>query len=259
MFKVVNNPGPMITDVRPVMYKFNVQAMSSDKLPLIVPGFFTIGPSKDGQGLLKYATFVSARHMRWNHVQELVRDVIKSKIRVAAALKTMDEINRDAKKFTWKVLAEVELELDQFGLQVYNASVKKVKKVPWYNVRHGWRRPLKPMFSKLRLGWRGPLKLMVSKLRLRWRRPLKLMFSKLRLGWKPPLKLIFSKLRLKGKSVKKRIKCGFHVVIKADLRHSPLQLVQSEQELQYLSIEHRQDILHHQKTRTLIPLIFIAS
>ncbi|KAK1366708.1 hypothetical protein POM88_042269 [Heracleum sosnowskyi] len=134
MFKIVS-PMPMITDISPVEYTFNVQAMSSDKLPFIVPGFFAIGPRNDDQGLWKYATFVSARHMHCNQVEELVMHVIKSEIRAAAALKTMKEINRGAQKFKRKVFAEVELQLDQFGLQVYDTNFKQLKEVPWYNVR----------------------------------------------------------------------------------------------------------------------------
>lgn len=78
----------------------------------IVPGFFNIGPRKDEPGLLKYARFMSARHMRCNHVKELVRDVIESEIRVAAALMTMKEINNGIKQFKQQVFVEVQLELD---------------------------------------------------------------------------------------------------------------------------------------------------
>ncbi|KAL8096047.1 hypothetical protein AgCh_037128 [Apium graveolens] len=150
VFKVVVSPMPIIIDISPVMYTFDVEAKSSDEVPFIVPGFFIIGPCNDEQGLIKYATFVSARRMRFKHVKKLVKDVIESEVRGAAKLKTMDEINSGLKKFKRQVLAKVEIKLDKFGLQVYNAYFKQLKEeVPWYNVRLGLRRPLKLPFSKL--------------------------------------------------------------------------------------------------------------
>lgn len=104
--------------------------MSSEKLSFFVPGFFTIGPCNDEHGLLKYARFVSARHMHCDHVKELVMDLIKSEIRVVAALMTMEEILSDTKLFKQQVFVEVQLELDQFGLRVYNVNVKQLAEVP---------------------------------------------------------------------------------------------------------------------------------
>lgn len=99
--------------------------------------------------MLKYAKFVSIRHIRCNHVEELVMDVIKSEIRVIVALNTKKEIKRGAKNFKKQVLEKVQLKLDQFDLQIYNANVKQLKEVPWYRAKLGWRRPIKLLLPKL--------------------------------------------------------------------------------------------------------------
>lgn len=98
MFKIAS-PGPIIFDISHVHYMFKVHDMSSDKLHFIVPNFFDIGPCKDKKVMLKYVTFMYARHMRCNHVNDLVKDVIKREIRVAAASMTMEEINSSVKLF----------------------------------------------------------------------------------------------------------------------------------------------------------------
>lgn len=62
---------------------------------------------------------------------------------------TMEEINSGIKQFKQQVFVEEQLELEQFGLQVYNANVKQLVEVPWYGDRLRWRRPIKLMLSKL--------------------------------------------------------------------------------------------------------------
>jgi flotillin len=56
-------PGQQCTrfDITPVNYTFEVQAMSAEKLPFILPAVFTIGPrSDDGECLLRYARLMSS-------------------------------------------------------------------------------------------------------------------------------------------------------------------------------------------------------
>ncbi|RZC47489.1 hypothetical protein C5167_040444 [Papaver somniferum] len=54
-------------DISPVNYTFEVQAMSSEKLPFLLPAVFTIGPKiDDHDSLLKYAKLLSS-HERHAH------------------------------------------------------------------------------------------------------------------------------------------------------------------------------------------------
>lgn len=122
-------PGQSCTvfDVSPVNYTFDVQAMSAEKLPFVLPAVFTVGPRlEDEQSLKKYAKLMSNHDKNSNHVKELVQGVIEGETRVLAASMTMDQIFKGTKEFKKEVFDKVQLELNQFGLLIYNANVKQL-------------------------------------------------------------------------------------------------------------------------------------
>ncbi|TKY74764.1 Flotillin protein 1 [Spatholobus suberectus] len=126
-------PGQSYTvfDLSPVNYTFEVQAMSAEKLPFVLPAVFTIGPRVDDEhSLLKYAKLLSSHDKLSNHVKELVQGIIEGETRVLAASMTMEEIFRGTKSFKQEVFEKVQLELNQFGLLIYNANVKQLVDVP---------------------------------------------------------------------------------------------------------------------------------
>nr|CAB3494393.1 unnamed protein product [Digitaria exilis] len=126
-------PGQRCTrfDISPVNYTFEVQAMSAEKLPFILPAVFTIGPRADDEEcLLRYAKLISPHDKLSHHVNELVKGVIEGETRVLAASMTMEEIFRGTKSFKQAVFENVQLELNQFGLIIYNANVKQLVDVP---------------------------------------------------------------------------------------------------------------------------------
>ncbi|EER94063.1 flotillin-like protein 1 [Sorghum bicolor] len=126
-------PGQRCTrfDISPVNYTFEVQAMSAEKLPFILPAVFTIGPrADDDECLLRYAKLISPHDKLSHHVNELVKGVIEGETRVLAASMTMEEIFRGTKSFKQAVFENVQLELNQFGLIIYNANVKQLVDVP---------------------------------------------------------------------------------------------------------------------------------
>ncbi|KAF2562669.1 hypothetical protein F2Q70_00018706 [Brassica cretica] len=120
-----------VFDVSPVNYTFQVQAMSAEKLPFVLPAVFTIGPRVDDpEALILYARLISPHANGSNHVHELVEGVIEGETRVLAASMTMEEIFKGTKDFKKEVFDKVQLELDQFGLIIYNANVKQLVDVP---------------------------------------------------------------------------------------------------------------------------------
>ncbi|GMH12465.1 hypothetical protein Nepgr_014306 [Nepenthes gracilis] len=126
-------PGQRCTkfDLSPVNYTFEVQAMSAEKLPFILPAVFTIGPRTDDLfSLQKYAKLISPHDKLSAHVKELVQGVIEGETRVLAASMTMEDIFRGAKDFKQEVFGKVQLELDQFGLVIYNANIKQLVDIP---------------------------------------------------------------------------------------------------------------------------------
>lgn len=120
-----------VFDISPVNYTFEVQAMSAEKLPFILPAVFTIGPRSDhDESLHKYAKLISPHDKLSHHVNELVKGIIEGETRVLAASMTMEEIFRGTKEFKQEVFEKVQLELNQFGLWIYNANVKQLVDVP---------------------------------------------------------------------------------------------------------------------------------
>ncbi|KAL4650792.1 hypothetical protein ACB092_01G113800 [Castanea dentata] len=122
-------PGQSFTvfDVSPVNYTFEVQALSAEKLPFLLPAVFTIGPRMDDEpSLLKYAKLISPHDKLSHHVKELVQGIIEGETRVLAASITMEEIFKGTKEFKQEVFEKVQLELNQFKLLIYNANVKQL-------------------------------------------------------------------------------------------------------------------------------------
>lgn len=117
----------VVFDISPVNYSFDVQAMSAEKLPFVLPAVFTIGPRKDDMEALKrFAKLLTCHDKLSNHVKELVQGVIEGETRVLAASMTMEKIFKGTKEFKQEVFGKVQLELDQFGLLIYNANVKQL-------------------------------------------------------------------------------------------------------------------------------------
>ncbi|OIT07817.1 flotillin-like protein 2 [Nicotiana attenuata] len=111
-----------VIDVTPVNYTFEVNAMSAEKLPFLLPAVFTIGPCvNDPEGLVKYAKLLS-HHQRDSHdVKDLVQGVIEGETRVLAASMTMEEIFKGTKDFKKEVFDKVQL-----CLLIYNANIKQL-------------------------------------------------------------------------------------------------------------------------------------
>ncbi|MCL7024352.1 hypothetical protein MKW94_011845 [Papaver nudicaule] len=114
-------------DVSPVNYTFEVQAMSSEKLPFLLPAVFTIGPRiDDHESLLKYAKLLSCHERHSHEVKDLVQGIIEGETRVLAASMTMEDVFKGTKDFKKEVFDKVQLELNQFGLWIYNANIKQL-------------------------------------------------------------------------------------------------------------------------------------
>ena len=107
-------PGQSCTllNLSPVNYTFEVQAMSAEKLPFILPAVFTVGPNTNEQEcLLKYARLLSAHKQTSNHVNDLVLGVIEGETRVLTASMTMEQIFKGTKELKKQVIFDkVQLE-----------------------------------------------------------------------------------------------------------------------------------------------------
>jgi len=123
-------------DMRPNNYTFNLQAMSSQKMEFVLPGVFTIGPKDDFESLIKYSRYLLDDDQSENkikgksHIDSLVEGIIEGETRVLAAQMTIDEIFSDRATFKSKIIKNVQEELDQFGLLIFNANIKELQDTP---------------------------------------------------------------------------------------------------------------------------------
>ena len=96
-------------DVSLVTYSFRVEAKSSDSLPFITKASFKIFPS------INYK-------VAFNDLER----IIKGEICIVAASMTMNEIFKNSKVFKVNILDKVQLQLNQFGLMIYDAIFEQV-------------------------------------------------------------------------------------------------------------------------------------
>jgi len=101
--------------------------MTAEKLEFNLPAVFTIGPKDDQSSLERYAKLLAANDKNSDHVKELVRGIIEGETRVIAAAMTMEEIFQERRGFKDQVIKNVQAELGQFGLFIYNANVKQLQ------------------------------------------------------------------------------------------------------------------------------------
>ncbi|KAL7943659.1 hypothetical protein V8C42DRAFT_328115 [Trichoderma barbatum] len=151
--------------VQPHDYAMDLQAMTKEKLQFSLPVVFTVGPdvnqrganikggitadtaSHDGEvndetvdhredsgdALVKYAMLlgsgsrdVTGRH----HVENIVKGIIEGETRVLVSGMTMEEIFTEREVFKRRIFRNIQSELQQFGLKIYNSNVKELKDAP---------------------------------------------------------------------------------------------------------------------------------
>ncbi|KAL4918143.1 hypothetical protein BDW62DRAFT_181911 [Aspergillus aurantiobrunneus] len=129
--------------VMPFDFSLSLQAMTIEKLQFSLPAVFTIGPEDELLSLRKYALLLSGNSGNQpapkeigsslnsptakNHVQDIVKGIIEGETRVIVSSMTMEEIFKERQVFKTKVIANVQHELAQFGLKIYNANVKELQ------------------------------------------------------------------------------------------------------------------------------------
>jgi len=129
--------------ISPFDFEIALQAMTIEKLQFSLPAVFTIGPDDNPAALRKYAMLLTgnadgtpapsrktATATGRNHVQDIVKGIIEGETRVIVSGMTMEEIFKERQIFKTKIIENVQSELDQFGLKIYNANVKELQDTP---------------------------------------------------------------------------------------------------------------------------------
>ncbi|KAL8828975.1 MAG: hypothetical protein Q9191_002279 [Dirinaria sp. TL-2023a] len=123
--------------ISPFDFEITLQAMTIEKLQFSLPAVFTIGPDDHIEALCKYAKILTGKVANAqkheatatgrNHVQDIVKGIIEGETRVIVSGMTMEEIFKERQVFKTKVIENVQSELNQFGLRIYNANVKELQ------------------------------------------------------------------------------------------------------------------------------------
>ncbi|KAK3951339.1 hypothetical protein QBC32DRAFT_215164 [Pseudoneurospora amorphoporcata] len=156
--------------VQPHDYAMSLQAMTKEKLQFLLPVVFTVGPDVNqrganirhdhepgkpsdeedgatavsdsvirredrGDALMKFAMLLadSGRDKGPNNhdfLEGIVKGIIEGEVRVLVSAMTMEEIFTEREVFKRRIFRNIQSELDQFGLKIYNANVKELKDAP---------------------------------------------------------------------------------------------------------------------------------
>lgn len=128
--------------ITPFDFSMSLHAMTKEKLKFSLPAVFTIGPRDNIPDLEKYAVLLtgdsdgaipnsgSTVSTGRNHVQDIVKGVIEGETRSIVSTMTMEELFSERQMFKNHVIKNVQSELDQFGLCIYNANVKELQDMP---------------------------------------------------------------------------------------------------------------------------------
>ncbi|MCJ1474113.1 hypothetical protein MMC13_002771 [Lambiella insularis] len=129
--------------ISPFDFEISLQAMTIEKLQFSLPAVFTIGPDDNPAALKKYAMLLTGNadgtaaggsrtptQTGRAHVQTIVKGIIEGETRVIVSGMTMEEIFKERQMFKTKIIENVQTELDQFGLKIYNANVKELQDTP---------------------------------------------------------------------------------------------------------------------------------
>ncbi|KAH8684432.1 putative Flotillin-like protein 1 [Tricladium varicosporioides] len=140
--------------IQPHDYSMNLQAMTREKLQFLLPVVFTVGPNvtkesnapnphhdpehpeaDHGDSLLQYAMLLAEGEAkkgvsRSQHIENIVKGIIEGETRVLVSSMTMEEIFQEREEFKRRIFRNIQSELGQFGLKIYNANVKELRDAP---------------------------------------------------------------------------------------------------------------------------------
>jgi len=145
--------------IQPHDYSMNLQAMTREKLQFLLPVVFTVGPDVNqrgttsrqaprdtggvensaedhGDALMKYAMLLADAEReakgasKGQHIENIVKGIIEGETRVLVSSMTMEEIFTEREEFKRRIFRNIQGELDQFGLKIYNANVKELRDAP---------------------------------------------------------------------------------------------------------------------------------
>lgn len=112
--------------LEPATYHCTIdEAMSNERITFGMPTVFTIGPEDDIEQIKKYAKFLHTTST--DDLKSKIIGIIQGETRVAAGKVRLDDLFNDRNEFKQIIVKNIDSELSQFGLKVYNANIGELK------------------------------------------------------------------------------------------------------------------------------------
>ena len=112
-------------NMSPASYKFSVNAMSKEKMEFNFPAVFTIGPKNSQDSLTNFSRYLL--NQEEEEVNNLIRGIIEGETRTMSANLAIEEIFTGRTEFKKDIVENVQKQLDQYGLEIYNANIEELK------------------------------------------------------------------------------------------------------------------------------------
>ena len=144
--------------VQPHNYAMNLQAMTKEKLQFLLPVVFTVGPYVPATGnqhvpashydegsntepidpadaLMKYAVLLAEnadgkRAATDGFLEQKIKSIVEGEVRVLVSSMTIEEIFTERELFKRRIHKNIQTELNQFGLLIYNSNLKELRDAP---------------------------------------------------------------------------------------------------------------------------------
>lgn len=110
-------------DMEPKNFKFKLNADSNDKDTFTFEGTFTIGPKNDVIELEKYVLINDDNLI----IEQIVNRILDDKIKTLAINNNKCSILRNRYKFKDAIIQCAQIELDKFGLMIYNGNIDNLE------------------------------------------------------------------------------------------------------------------------------------
>lgn len=113
-------------NIEPITYHFTIEeAMSSEKISFNMPTVFTVGPKDDIDALKIYAKLLQAATP--DGVKSKIQNIIHGETRLEAGKMSLGDLFNNREKFKELIVGNINKELSQFGLHVYNANLEELR------------------------------------------------------------------------------------------------------------------------------------
>ena len=101
------------------------EAMSHERIAFNMPTVFTIGPEDELEALRRYSKLFQTTSPE--DLKTKIIGIIQGEARVAAGKIKLDDLFNNRQQFKEALVKEINGELSQFGLKVYNANIEELK------------------------------------------------------------------------------------------------------------------------------------